>query len=161
MTDTAPLDMVLRFTIHGYPAPQGSKRHIVNKSGKLSVIESSRKVKPWRSSVRDAALNAKPDPRPLLFARLVPVSITVSFMYQRPRSHYGTGRNASRLKPDAPVWMINRPDIDKVERSLLDGLTDAGVFADDCQVVHLNVGQIYSNDGFEGAEIEVRGLTLR
>ena len=37
----------------GIPAPQGSKRHV----GNGIMIENSKRVKPWRQDVKEAALN--------------------------------------------------------------------------------------------------------
>ena len=37
-----------KFTVHGLPAPQGSKRHV----GKGVMVESSKYVKPWREAVK-------------------------------------------------------------------------------------------------------------
>ena len=45
-------DAALTITVHGTPAPQGSKRHV----GNGVMVESSKKVKPWRQDVKHAAL---------------------------------------------------------------------------------------------------------
>ena len=44
----------LAFTVRGIPGAQGSKRHV----GHGVMIESSKKVKPWRSDVKAAAEDA-------------------------------------------------------------------------------------------------------
>jgi Holliday junction resolvase RusA-like endonuclease len=55
------------------------------------------------------------------------------FVFPRPKSHYGTGRNAGTLKPGAPLYHASRPDRDKLERAINDALKIAGIFKDDSQ----------------------------
>src|SRR5713226_4632244 len=87
----------LTITVHGRPAPQGSKRHV----GNGVMIESSKAVKPWREDVKQAGLEAMGwGERPCLDG---PLRVSMVFTFGRPASHYGTGRNAGRLKPSAPL----------------------------------------------------------
>ena len=62
------------------------------------MVESSKRVKPWRRQVAAAY-------RDHCFGDMLdgPVSVTVDFYLPRPKSHYGTGRNAGALKPSAPA----------------------------------------------------------
>jgi Holliday junction resolvase RusA-like endonuclease len=46
------------------------------------------------------------------------------------------------LRPDAPIWVTSKPDIDKLERALLDGMT-AVVYVDDDQVVAVRKAKRY------------------
>lgn len=121
--------MSLTITVLGLPAPQGSKRHV----GHGIMVESSKRVRPWRSDVKAAAERAiGTDWTPIKG----PVSLTATFFFLRPRSHYRTGRFADVLRDDAPVFATSRAcgDIDKLLRSTLDALTAAGVIVDDSQV---------------------------
>ena len=122
----------LSFDVKGVPGAQGSKRHV----GRGIMVESSKKVAPWRSDVRDAAQTAMADTWQPLAG---PVTIDVTFCFPRPRSHYGTGRNAGTLKPSAPTHPTSRAhgDLDKLVRSTLDALVSAGVLRDDSLVVAL------------------------
>lgn len=132
-TSVTPPTPVLQFVVHGQPAPQGSKRHI----GNGVMIESSKKVKPWREAVKHAALDAiaKREGTSRPFTVLAgPVWVTLVFTVARPKSHYRTGRNSHLLRDNAPLWPSTKPDGDKLDRACLDALTDAGVFADDAQV---------------------------
>ncbi len=45
----------LTITVYGTPGPQGSKRFMGVKGGKGVLVESSKKVKPWREAVKWAA----------------------------------------------------------------------------------------------------------
>lgn len=130
----------------GLPAPQGSKRHV----GRGVLVESSRRVRPWRDAVRAAAVQAALP----AFPRGVPVSLAVTFLLPRPASHYGTGRNAAVLRPGAPRWPAVMPDVDKLLRSTMDALGEAGVWHDDAQVVHVVACKAYAT-GRAGARIEL------
>lgn len=128
----------LEFLVHGVPAPQGSKRHM----GNGVMVEMSRKVKPWRADVRQAAEDVLEgndywDPTVRL------VAVDLEFTLARPRSHFRTGAHAHELRPDAPRWVTTRPDLDKLQRSTLDALTSAGVFPDDCVVAQLSARKLY------------------
>ena len=117
------------FTIHvrGIPAPQGSKRHV----GNGRMIEMSKAVGPWREAVRAETQHAVPLPLD------GPVEVVLTFHVARPKGHYRTGRNAGLLRPGAPGYPASKPDIDKLARAVLDGLTEGGAWKDDGQVVRL------------------------
>lgn len=132
------------FTVEGLsPAPQGSKRHV----GGGRMIESSAKVKPWREAVRQEALaTGAPMTDQPVFVRLM-------FTFIRPKGHLNA---KGLLKPSAPIDHSKRPDLDKLCRSTLDGLTGA-LFADDSQVAFMVASKEYASPGQrEGATIEVR-----
>ena len=146
------LDAGLQVRVFGEPAPQGSKRHV----GRGIMIESSKKVKPWREAVKHAIITAQPD---VYIPLNGPVSVMISFYLRRPQGHSGTGRNAGRLRPSAPEYPAVRPDIDKLVRSTLDALGDVNVFTDDSRVVNLVAFKNYATSSQPpGADIVVRGL---
>jgi crossover junction endodeoxyribonuclease RusA len=126
---------LLTFFIVGTPAPQGSKRHV----GRGIMVESSKKVKPWREAVKWAV----PSPFPPFAG---PLDVELVFSLKRPKGHYGTGRNAGKLKESSPAYPATRPDIDKLARSTLDGLGEAGVFGDDSQIVTLLAEKRYTDE---------------
>ena len=145
----APDDLALIVRVYGIPAPQGSKRHV----GGGRMIESSKKVGPWREAVKAAVLtatNRKPT------AVDGPVQVDVTFFLPRPKSHYGTGRNAGRVRDSAPAEPTTKPDLDKLIRSTLDALTDVGAIRDDAQVVRIKAAKGYSRpEESPGATIRV------
>jgi crossover junction endodeoxyribonuclease RusA len=107
------------FEVHGSPVPQGSKRGIVNPSGKISMIESAgEKLGTWRQDVIGEARKALNGEGPIEG----PVVLHVTFFLRTPQ------------KPKFPLPIV-RPDLDKLERALLDALQAAGMFRDDSQVV--------------------------
>lgn len=136
------------FVVYGTPAPQGSKRAYVNKAtGRAHVVESSKKVKPWRQAVVAAALEFSAVP----FEG--PVRVRLGFAFTRPKGHLGTGRNAGHLKPSAPRYPAVRPDLDKLARSTLDGLADAGLIPDDSRIIALDLSKKYA--AMAGCEVYI------
>ncbi len=147
----------ITFTVRGIPAPQGSKRAVVHRStGRAVVIESSTRVKPWRSDVRDAALATMAWLPPLQG----PVGLELAFRFPRPKGHFGTGRNAGVLRANAPIWPAVKPDIDKLARSTLDALTGL-LFVDDAQVVDLGLRKRYADGDPPGVTVTVNDLSAR
>src|SRR5690606_13365191 len=126
---------VLDFFVPGDPAPQGPKRYL----GDGRIVESSKQDAEWRADVRHVA-DAVLQPRhEALWA--APVYVQLDFYLSRPKSHYGTGRNAQKIKESAPKWP-GRPDVDKLARAVLDALTGL-VIADDSTVVELQASKSY------------------
>ncbi len=149
--------MTLTINVVGTPAPQGSKKGFYNKSlGRVQMTESSKKVKPWRQDVRQAALDALGGPDHISIF-LGPVELAITFFMQRPKAHYGTGRNAGVLKTTAPSYVDKMPDLSKLVRATEDALTEARVWGDDAQVARLVVEKRYA-DAATGARITVRPL---
>lgn len=141
---------VLAFNVNGTPAPQGSKKGFATKkggqyTGKVSMSESSKKVKPWRAAVADAAKVAIEnvmtfdDWEPYAG----PVRVTIRIRIQRPKHHYRTGRYSHLLRDNAPDFVITTPDTDKVCRSTFDALTEAGVIIDDRIIAQLDASKVY------------------
>lgn len=124
---------VVRFTVVGDPAAQGSKRHV----GRGILVESSKLLAPWRTTVVAEASQAMAGIRPLTG----PLNVVLAFRVQRPKSHY---RSNGELKPAAPTFSEKRPDSDKLARAILDSLTVAGVWLDDSQVASLRVLKLYA-----------------
>lgn len=118
-------------TVLGTPAPQGSKRHV----GRGVLVESSAKVKPWREAVKSAVVDAGLD-QLMIDA---PVILEITFTVPKP-----AGAPKTRT-----TWPMRKPDLDKLLRSTLDGLTEAGVLADDARVVELTGRKVYPAEGVD------------
>lgn len=124
---------MIRITVYGEPAPQGSKRGFVNrKTGGVILVENNKdRLDSWREAVKYAALQVRAGAAALdgpIVARMV-------FSVRRPKGHYRSGKNAALLKTDAPSRPCSKPDLSKLLRSTEDALTDAGVWIDDARVV--------------------------
>ena len=78
---------------------------------------------------------------------------------QRPKSHFGTGRNAGKLKPSAPKYPAVKPDVDKLSRAVHDALTIANVIDDDSRIVIDHNEKHYAVEQ-TGASIEVISLSV-
>lgn len=134
----------IRATIPGNPAPKGSLKCVGGPKGRgHRLVEDNARTAPWRKKIADGLrhhwpTNARADDRQ-------PVGAEITLTIDRPANHYGTGRNATVLKPSAPRWPVghNTGDIDKHARLVLDALQDAGVLPDDCIVVELNARKAY------------------
>jgi len=138
----------LQFFVSGHPRGQGSKRHV----GGGRLVESSKDLAPWRKAIAEEARAALGELE--LFSG--PVRVQAVFWFQRPASHYGTGRNAGNLKASAPRFRDSLPDVDKLARALLDGLVIGGVLRDDRLVVQLWAEKLY---GLPGVLVEVSEAT--
>lgn len=80
-----------------------------------------------------------------------PVRVDVTAIFARPKGHYGTGRNAARLRPSAPAWPTTRTsfDRDNLDKLVLDALggdrRERGIaFEDDSFVVDGRVRKMYA-----------------
>ena len=121
-------DRLIEFTVPGMAAPQGSKRLVRLRNGRTVMFDQCKRLKSWRTAVAYEAGRAWVGP-----PAAVACAISVEFVFERPKSHW---RKAGTLTNKAPLHP-GKPDIDKLCRALLDGLTGV-VMVDDSQVVWLN-----------------------
>lgn len=114
---------MIRFTTFGVAAPKGSAKAFYRPGMRHAVVtHDSSRTKPWQAAV-------VADARDALCARAGiplegPVAVHVVFWMPRPKS-----------APKRVTLPATRPDVDKLLRCVLDGLTRAGVYRDDGQVV--------------------------
>lgn len=149
---------MIQIKVHGVPAPQGSKNAFAIKkggayTGRTVVVEQSRGVEPWRQAVRAEA--QRQDGR----FETGPVSVDVLFWLPRPKSHYGSGRNAAKLKESAPRYHASQPDLDKLARAVLDAVVQGGAIRDDSQIAVLHAEKFYADSTFPpGCVIVINSL---
>lgn len=129
------------FSVVELPAPQGSKKGYVRK-GRVVLVESSAKVRPWRQAVIAAAVDAMGDAGPLAG----PLEMQVVFYLPRPKAEPKRRR----------TWPERKPDLDKLVRSTFDAMTIAGVWGDDAQVVRLRAVKDWAVERPPGALIVVQ-----
>lgn len=124
----------LQFTVHGLPAPQGSKSFKgFSKANKAILVESSQAVKPWREDVKLACLRAMNEVVAGRWRPYTCVCVVIEFFMPRPKSQPKGRRTLPTTKPD----------VDKMVRSTFDALTTAGVYVDDACVVGMHIRERY------------------
>lgn len=131
MNSPAPM---LYARVLGIPAPQGSKKFVGRgKGGHGIMVESSKKVAPWRDSVALAVAAARTE-APAYFDGAV--RLTVTFVMPRK----GEAANWTRHHTRAP-------DLDKLVRSTCDAITTSGAWKDDSCVVELMAVKVSAEPG--------------
>ena len=121
---------MIQFHVPGIPIPQGSKKAIPHKaSGRFVMLDANPGLKGWRKAVTEAA-----KAHVGTFSKHEPVAIVADFHLPRPRT----------VRRDHPAV---KPDLDKLTRALLDGITDAGVWVDDGQVISASITKRYGDPG--------------
>lgn len=129
-------------TVPGAAAPKGSLRCCRDK--RHTLREDNARTGPYRKKIAGWA-------RKLITEQAgpwQPVGVEITFTFDRPAGHYGTGRNRHQLKHSAPTYPTSQGvgDTDKLERTVLDALADAGVLANDARVVELTGRKAYAVD---------------
>lgn len=138
--EALPVDRwALDVFVPGRAAPQGSKRHV----GHGILVESSKACAPWRTTVAWAVSQVWKS-APLLG----PVGLELEFVMPRPTS------TPKRRTPPA----IKKPDVDKLQRAVLDALTKV-VWADDSVITEVRaMKRLAELDEQPGCQIRVREL---
>lgn len=144
--------MAITIIAYGIPAPQGSKKFVgMAKSGRGIMIESSKKVRPWRQDVKHAALQLREGQPPIAG----PVRVSMVFTLPKPKS----APKRRRTYPD------RTPDLSKLARSTEDALTDAGIWEDDARVIeYTRLAKVFPGEDPEaltspGVRIVVEAVT--
>lgn len=136
--------------VRGIPQPKGSTKSYIYKSKKtgrlgVSTTGDNPKTEPWQRSIQtQIALSWQGPPWE------GPVGVDLEFILLRPKS-------VSPKKRPLPCVF---PDLDKLERTVLDGFVRAGAIRDDGQVCKVNKQKVYAgmNNDIPGVEIELRRL---
>jgi crossover junction endodeoxyribonuclease RusA len=136
----------MRIEVAGIPAPQGSKRHV----GGGRMVEMSRAVGPWREAVRaetQRALAALPNngcASGLGSFAHGPKRVDICFYLPRPKS-----------APRSVEFPVKRPDLDKLVRAVLDGMTAGGAWPDDSEVIEITAQKVFASSRGPGCIIYV------
>ena len=96
------------FTVRGTPRSKGSFRPITikRKGGgtRAIMIPANKKSQTWENAIAAAAAEACPHQ-----FMSQPIALTMTFHMARAKGHYGTGRNAGKLKDSAPQYVTKKP----------------------------------------------------
>jgi Holliday junction resolvase RusA-like endonuclease len=107
------------FFVPGDPQAKGDRTAGVTKAGVVFNRERNAGQKAsWRAHAAEQARAA----RGLQALYDCAVRVHLEVLRIRPKSHYGTGKNAHMLKANAPPLPTSAPDLDKLQRSLGDAL---------------------------------------
>ena len=95
------------------------------------------------------------------------LGVDLTFRFQRPKSHWRTGRHSGKLKPSAPFFHTTKPDKDNLEKAFLDAVTKFGglpplIWPDDSQVCDGRTQKRYCEPGEDpGVEVAIYSLSER
>lgn len=166
----------IQLWIPGRPRAKGSYVAIVPKGGGRAFLKNAdTHLAEWTNLIR-IAWNNRPSEecsdfmpsgiRTWLYPSDACFEVEVLCELDRPKSHFGTGKNAKILKKSAPAALHcpRTPDGDKILRAILDALTGY-VWKDDKQVVMCKCRKCWStldmtsivisqlNDGEEAVDL--------
>jgi len=125
------------FHVSGLPVPQGSTRGFVVK-GRVVITSTAKGLAAWRQIVSVRAQEFATEP----FGG--PVSVDLVFLLPKPKSSPKKKR----------IYATKRPDLDKLIRAVLDGITHVLV-ADDSQVVQITAVKDYGPPGVHVTVTEI------
>lgn len=118
---------MIKFFIPGVPVAKGRPRFA--RQGKFVVAYTPKKTKDWEEHVKWASIEHRPD-KPLEGA----LRINLDFCMPRPKSI-----------PKHKIHHTKRPDLDNLQKSVIDALQNAALFKDDSQFVRKTATKYYSS----------------
>lgn len=122
--------------VPGKATPQGSKKAFVI-NNRAVLVDASGGNKAWRAEVTK---RVKEHEQYIRFKGAV--NVTLAFYMERAKSNK-TG------------FMMQKPDIDKLCRSVFDALTDSEIIEDDSRVVSLTAYKKWADDSNPGVLITI------
>lgn len=127
--------MAVTFFVAGVPKPQPRAKAARIGGFVRLYTPYTKDAKAWRSAVIAAALEHCEG---RTFTG--PLGLTLQFTLPRPKSHL----TKKGLRPEAPLWHTSRPDADNLTKLVMDALSEAGVWSDDCIVASLATQKAYA-----------------
>lgn len=128
----------LEFTVIGCPKPQQRPR--IASRGKFSKMYSPSSE--WKQQVIVASSKLAEQGNYYDQA----INVCIYYYFDRPKAHYGTGKNSDNIKSSALEHHIKKPDLDNLNKAVLDAMTDAKLLKDDSIITHINAIKKYNND---------------
>ena len=119
----------IQFRVYGVPKAQPRGRAYVNKATGRAGVYDPDTATGWRVAVAVEAVKACSAD-----AITTGVELRLTFWMPRPQHHYRTGKRAGELKANAPTAHTGRPDLDNLEKAVMDAITNADLWRDDSLV---------------------------
>lgn len=155
MEDKCDDQRPVSFFVEGEPVAQPRPKFASR--GKFGTAYTPGKlIKPWRDKV---ALIAASNVRGQIKGA---VEVVLKFNFERPKGHFRSGKYSDQLKPNAPVMHTQKPDIDNLEKAVLDALVKKGVIEDDSNVVWIQARKQWARPekDVEGVLVTIRPVNI-
>lgn len=131
----------IEFIVEGLPKGQPRPRAFYRKGLGVRCYDPGT-AEGWKSSIAQAAKSFVPS-QPIEG----PIALYAYFTMPRPGGHYGKKGGQPYLKDKAPHYVTSKPDLDNLEKALMDCLTLLGFWHDDAQVCVKHSGKSYGHPG--------------
>ena len=120
--------------------PRSQQRHRHNKQGKFVITydPSSKDKDDFLAQIISKAPKEPFDE---------PLRVDLYFYMNRPKSHFGTGKNHGTLKKSAPRWHTSVPDADNLAKLVLDSMNKS-FWRDDSIICYSRIVKQYSKTPF-------------
>lgn len=131
---------MIKFTVSADPVAKARPR--VNRNGR---VWTPKKSKDFEGAVCRSAIEAHPGPE-----LNGPLCLMVRLVKKRPKAMSASKHGAGL------VAAITKPDIDNYLKAVMDGVTKAGLWKDDAQVVSVSAAKYYAEiDGEPRVEVRI------
>ncbi len=140
----------LSFFVPGLPKGQPRVKACIR--GKHAGVYDPGTADAWKMAVAESWRYTK------MPTFIKPVRVTLECIFPRPKSHFGSGKNAQTLKLSAPLFHTSKPDADNLAKAILDVLTRLKAWQDDSLVFDLRVIRQWDNGSSTGARITIEGV---
>ncbi len=134
---------LVTFRVEGTPKPQPRTRR-----SQWGGVHTPATAIGWRERLYVAALPHRPA-EPMIGA----VEAELRFQFLRPKSHF-TARGLLKAKHN--VRHLSRPDLDNLEKAVLDELQDMGFYRNDSQVWAVSKSKVWICTGHSGLDVTLR-----
>lgn len=149
--------MTISFLVEGEPKGQPRPRAFA-RNGMVRVYDPAT-AEGWKNQIAIAfrqevlRLGLKTDGDALFNG---PVKLQATFVFQSPKSHF----NAKGVLKQCwrSSWKVSKPDLDNIEKALMDALTTCRAWDDDSQVCAKQTRKVWVDDLIKTTIVTIEGL---
>lgn len=127
---------MITFSVHGTPKPQGSKKAFIAAGRAVMKEAAGNEHAAWRNAIAQAAM----DQASLTGQLNEPLEAHITFRFPMPKSRTKLDRETGWR------WRSENPDVDKLARTVFDGLVAGGLIRDDNLIVIANLAKMEVTD---------------